>query len=68
MEAELVTAGIELAPGALLTSARIVTGGDVTQTKAYREGRVFIQDEASQLVAALVGKGTTRFGLLRRAR
>ena len=50
--------GITLAPGALLTSARIVTGGDVTQTRAYREGRVFIQDEASQLVAALVGKGS----------
>ena len=50
--------GIELAPGALLTSARTVTGGDVTQTRAYREGRVFIQDEASQLVAALVGKGS----------
>ena len=58
VEAELVAEGIELAPGALLTSARIVTGGDVTQTKAYREGRIFIQDEASQLVAALVGKGT----------
>jgi 16S rRNA (cytosine967-C5)-methyltransferase len=57
-EAELVSAGVELAPGALLTSARIVASGDVTQTKAYREGRVFIQDEASQLVAALVGKGS----------
>ncbi len=58
VEAELQREGIELAPGALLTSARIVTSGDVTQTKAYREGRVFIQDEASQLVAALVGKGS----------
>jgi 16S rRNA (cytosine967-C5)-methyltransferase len=54
---ELERDGITLAPGALLTSARIVTGGDVTQTLAFREGRVFIQDEASQLVAALVGKG-----------
>ncbi len=58
VEAELQREGIELAFGALLTSARIVTNGDVTQSKAYREGRVFIQDEASQLVAALVGKGT----------
>ena len=57
VEAELLSAGIELAPGALLTSARLVTSGDVTQTRAYKEGRVFIQDEASQLVAALVGKG-----------
>lgn len=58
VESELQREGIELAPGALLTSARVVISGDVTQTKAYREGRVFIQDEASQLVAALVGKGT----------
>ena len=55
---ELQGEGIELAPGALLTSARTVTGGDVTQTRAYREGRVFIQDEASQLVAALVSGGS----------
>jgi 16S rRNA (cytosine967-C5)-methyltransferase len=54
---ELEGEDIGLAPGAWLRSARVVTGGDVTQTKAYREGRVFIQDEASQLVAALVGKG-----------
>ena len=56
--AELEAEGITLAPGALLTSARTVTAGDVTQTRAYREGRVFIQDEASQLVAALVGGGS----------
>jgi len=55
---ELESERIELAPGALLASARTVTGGDVTQTRAYREGRVFIQDEASQLVAALVGRGS----------
>ena len=58
VEAELLSAGVELASGALLTSARVVTNGDVTQTRAYKEGRVFIQDEASQLVAALVGKGS----------
>jgi 16S rRNA (cytosine967-C5)-methyltransferase len=56
--AELEADGITLAPGALLTSARTVTAGDITQTRAYREGRVFIQDEASQLVAALVGAGS----------
>jgi 16S rRNA (cytosine967-C5)-methyltransferase len=53
---ELENEGIKLAPGALLTSARSVISGDVTQTRAYREGRVFIQDEASQLVAGLVGR------------
>ena len=58
VEAELQREGIELAPGELLTSGRIIAGGDVTHTRPYREGRVFIQDEASQLVAALVGKGS----------
>jgi 16S rRNA (cytosine967-C5)-methyltransferase len=55
---ELEGVGISLTPGALLTSARVVASGDVTQTRAFREGRVFVQDEASQLVAALVGRGT----------
>ena len=56
-EHELLGAGIELAPGALVAGARIVTG-DITRTRAFEEGRVFIQDEASQLVAALVGTGS----------
>jgi len=55
---ELEGEGITLAPGGLLTSARVVTGGDLTHTHAFREGRVFIQDEASQLVATLVGRGS----------
>jgi 16S rRNA (cytosine967-C5)-methyltransferase len=55
---ELEAEGVALAPGALLTSARTVTAGDNAQTRAYREGRIFIQDEASQLVAALVGRGS----------
>ena len=56
-ESELRQEGIQLVPGALLSSALRVTGGEVTRTKAFREGRVAIQDEASQLVAMLVGKG-----------
>ncbi len=56
-EAELMREGITLTPGALLTTARIVADGDITHTASFREGRVFIQDEASQLVAALVGTG-----------
>jgi 16S rRNA (cytosine967-C5)-methyltransferase len=56
-EAELVAAGVQLAPGQLLTAARRVLAGDVTGTRAYAEGRVNIQDEASQLVALLVGRG-----------
>jgi 16S rRNA (cytosine967-C5)-methyltransferase len=57
VETELTAEGIELAPGAFLSSARRVYAGDITQTKAYRNGRISIQDEASQLVAALVGRG-----------
>ena len=56
-EEELARAGIALQPGSLLTSARRVTAGDVTKTEAFRQGKVIIQDEASQLVATLVGNG-----------
>ena len=58
IELELASDGIELAPGALLTTSRSVIAGDITRTRAVCEGRVFIQDEASQLVAALVGTGS----------
>jgi 16S rRNA (cytosine967-C5)-methyltransferase len=54
---ELVQAGVEFVPGQLLSRARTVVSGDVTGTRAYREGRIAIQDEASQLVALLVGRG-----------
>jgi 16S rRNA (cytosine967-C5)-methyltransferase len=57
-EFELRAESIELAPGALLTSARRVQAGDVTKTKPYTDRRIAIQDEASQLVGALVGKGS----------
>ncbi len=56
-ESELEAEDIKLAPGALLNSVRRVVNGDVTHTRVYQEGRVSIQDEASQLVAALVGHG-----------
>jgi 16S rRNA (cytosine967-C5)-methyltransferase len=57
VETELTAEGIHLTPGALLSSARRVNAGDITQTRAFRNGRIVIQDEASQLVAALVGPG-----------
>ncbi len=57
-EAALLAEGIELAPGAFLKCARRVQRGDVTKTLAFRTGQVVIQDEASQLVAALVGQGS----------
>ncbi len=57
-EEQIKEEGIELAPGALLVSARRVQHGDVTRTAAFRAGLCVIQDEASQLVAAIVGHGT----------
>ncbi len=57
LEEELQREHIELAPGVLLRSARRVIKGDVTRTRAFAEGRVAVQDEASQLVALLVGRG-----------
>jgi 16S rRNA (cytosine967-C5)-methyltransferase len=56
LEAELTEAGITLAPGALLAAARIVTAGDITASSAFREGRIRIQDEGSQLVAEIAGR------------
>ena len=52
-EAELVKAGIQLEPGELLRTARTVITGDVTATAAFREGRIRLQDEGSQLVAEI---------------
>lgn len=58
IETELQAEGIAFTPGVLLASARITVSGDITRTRAFQQGRVFIQDEASQLVAALVGSGS----------
>jgi len=55
VEAELTAAGIVLEAGGLLTAARSVVSGDVTATEAFRDGRVRLQDEGSQLVAELAG-------------
>lgn len=57
-EAILAAQGIQVAPGALMATARIVTSGDASAAQLFREPRVAIQDEGSQLVAALVGKGS----------
>ncbi len=55
---ELAEDGIDLAPGAMLTAARRVVAGDVTSTEAFKDGRVRIQEEGSQLIAELAGQGT----------
>jgi len=57
---ELGADGISLAPGALLSSARHLECGDITRAKAFRQRQIVIQDEASQLVAALVGRAENR--------
>jgi len=54
-EDQLRAEGIELASGAFLASARRVQHGDITGSAAFQAGLCVIQDEASQLVAALVG-------------
>ncbi len=58
VEAELQAEGIQLAPASLLATARRVETGDITKTHAFRTRQIVIQDEASQLVAALVGRGS----------
>jgi len=58
-DVEFAAVGVQLSPGRLLSAARRVLKGDVTGTLAYQEGRVSIQDEASQLVALLAGRGET---------
>lgn len=55
---ELREQGIEFVPGSLVSGALRIISGDVTASESYRSGRVFIQDEASQLVALLVGRGS----------
>lgn len=47
-------AGVELTPGRLLRSARRVAGGDLAASPAARGGRIWIQDETSQLIAHLL--------------
>jgi 16S rRNA (cytosine967-C5)-methyltransferase len=56
-ETTLAAHGIQLTPGALMATARIVASGDASATQIFREGKTAIQDEGSQLVAALVGQG-----------
>jgi 16S rRNA (cytosine967-C5)-methyltransferase len=56
-ERDLKEEGIQLEPGDFLTAARRVVSGDIVHSTPFREGRVRIQDEGSQLVAELAGSG-----------
>lgn len=57
-ERDLVEEGIQLEPGEFLTAARRVFSGDIVRSETFQQGRVRIQDEASQLVAELAGCGS----------
>ncbi|MFZ0743686.1 MAG: transcription antitermination factor NusB [Terracidiphilus sp.] len=57
-EQELAANGISLRSGELLTASRTVVAGDIAETATFREGRVLLQDEGSQLVAEIAaGRG-----------
>lgn len=58
-EAQLAGDGIDFISGSLLASARIVRRGEITKSMVFQQGRCAIQDEASQLVAALVGQASS---------
>jgi 16S rRNA (cytosine967-C5)-methyltransferase len=55
---ELADGAMQLEPGKLLKNSFVLRSGDLSRTAAFQEHRLVIQDEASQLVALLVGAGT----------
>jgi len=55
-EAVLASNNTQLAPGVLMKNARIATGGDL-DPKLLQSHHIAIQDEGSQLIAALIGPG-----------
>jgi 16S rRNA (cytosine967-C5)-methyltransferase len=63
-EAELMAQGVTLEPGPLLASARRVISGDISKTNAFRNADIVIQDEASQLVAVLIGRAQGELRIL----
>jgi 16S rRNA (cytosine967-C5)-methyltransferase len=55
---ELENDNVKLEPGSFLASAYRVASGDITKTDGFLQGRIAIQDEGSQLVGLLAGKGS----------
>jgi 16S rRNA (cytosine967-C5)-methyltransferase len=51
---ELTAAGLRVEPGRLVRNAFSASGGGVSRTHVFRDGRISIQDEASQAVALLL--------------
>jgi 16S rRNA (cytosine967-C5)-methyltransferase len=54
---EIAKEGVQVQPVRLVTNAYAVIAGDISRTKAFRERRLVVQDEGSQLVALLLGHG-----------
>ena len=54
---QLAAENLRLEPGKLLKNAYAVISGDIARTGAFRDKRLVIQDEGSQLVALLLGRG-----------
>jgi 16S rRNA (cytosine967-C5)-methyltransferase len=50
--------GLQLEPGRFVTRARRVTAGEVTGSRVLARGLIRLQDEGSQLIAELAGRGT----------
>jgi 16S rRNA (cytosine967-C5)-methyltransferase len=57
-EVDLADAGIDFNETKLVCAARLVNSGDIASTAAFKEGRVRIQDEGSQLVAEIAAQGS----------
>lgn len=53
VESKLVQQGIRISPGNLLSSARRLDSADISKLRSFPDGSIVIQDEGSQLVAAL---------------
>jgi 16S rRNA (cytosine967-C5)-methyltransferase len=53
---------VETEPGAFLASARSLVRGDVGRSGAFLEGGIWIQDEASQLVAEIAAAAVPHAG------
>ncbi len=55
---ELESSGLKVERGRLLKDALLASGGSITRTEPFRDGRISIQDEASQTVPLLLGVST----------
>jgi 16S rRNA (cytosine967-C5)-methyltransferase len=56
-ESLLSQRGVQFAPGRLLASARRLRTGDLAKTSAFHTCDFAVQDEGSQLIALLAGRG-----------